>query len=114
MLASQWNRLTFTNDLTSYAIFFCGFDPFGRGRRLYWFENTCRGDGFPLEDGAHTLFLAASEPRSRAEHNLLDELLDYVADGTVSGDLSQWIEQAVASIPDNEKWRLEYVSCRQG
>jgi predicted transposase/invertase (TIGR01784 family) len=94
----------------AYAVFLCAFDPFGRGRRVYWFENTCRGDAdLTLDDGANTLFLAATAPRRGSAGNRLDELLDYVADGTVAGELSQRLDRAVASVRGNEKWRLEYM-----
>lgn len=36
----------------SYVIFICSFDLFGKGRRIYHFENLCREDpSVRLEDG---------------------------------------------------------------
>ena len=94
----------------AYVIFVCGFDPFKRGRRVYWFENACREDAqLVLGDGAHTVFLAANMPRRSGDGGRLDEFLDYVAHGTVSGELSERLEEAVARVLDNEKWRLEFM-----
>ena len=94
----------------AYVIFICGFDLFGRGRRVYSFENRCVGDeGLALGDGAHILFLSASSPTQPGEGPRLNELLDYVASGEVTGELSSKLDAAVERVLDNRSWRLEYM-----
>ncbi len=94
----------------SYVVFICDFDPFGDGQRVYWFENTCRGNSARLlGDGAKTVFLAATAPREGDAPDRLNELLDYVASGSISGELSGRLDAEVARVLDNEKWRLEYM-----
>lgn len=94
----------------SYVVFICDFDPFGDGQRVYWFENTCRGNSARLlGDGAKTVFLAATAPREGDAPDRLNELLDYVASGSISGELSGRLDAEVARVLDNKKWRLEYV-----
>ena len=41
----------------SYVIFLCCFDPFGRGRSRYTFEERCIEDGYGLGDGTSKVFL---------------------------------------------------------
>lgn len=94
----------------SYAVFICDFDPFGDGQRVYWFENTCRGNSARLlGDGAKTVFLAATAPREGDAPDRLNELLDYVASGSISGELLGRLDAEVARVLDNKKWRLEYM-----
>lgn len=94
----------------TYVIFICDFDPFKDGRRVYLFENTCQGDpARKLGDGARTVFLAATAPRESGAPDCLNELLDYVASGAVSGGLSERLDAEVARVLDNKKWRLEYM-----
>lgn len=94
----------------SYVIFVCGFDPFARGRRVYWFENRDIDDAsLSLGDGTHTIFLAATAPRQPEKGERVNELLDYVSTGTVSGELSESLERAVVRVRENSDWRLEYM-----
>lgn len=93
----------------AYVIFVCGFDPFGLGRRVYSFQNMCRDvPGLELGDGAHVLFLS-STAHERAGSAGVDELLDYIAAGTVSGELSSRLDAAVDRVLDDRKLRLEYM-----
>jgi len=94
----------------AYVIFICGFDPFGLGWRVYSFENSCHGaEQLKLGDGAKTVFLAASAPRDAQNDARLNELLDYVSSGEVTGELSAKLATAVANVLDNRKWRLEFM-----
>ncbi len=94
----------------SYVIFICSFDPFDLGRRVYCFENRCQGaEHLTLGDGTRTLFLSATAPKQEQGSNRLDEFLDYVARGEVSGELSARLAAEVASVLDNQKWRLEFM-----
>ena len=43
----------------TYVIFICDFDPFGRQRYIYTFENCCMEDGqIMLNEGCKTIFLS--------------------------------------------------------
>lgn len=94
----------------AYVIFICGFDLFGKGHRVYSFENRCLDDGsLALNDGTHTIFLAASSPEEPSKGKRVNELLDYVAKGKVSGELSSKLNDAVSRVRNNDKWRLEFM-----
>ena len=94
----------------SYVIFICGFDLFGLNRRVYYFENRCQdAEHLTLGDGTKTIFLSATAPKQGPGSDRLDEFLDFVATGEVSGELSARLAAEVASVLDNQKWRLEFV-----
>ena len=96
----------------AYVIFVCGFDLFGQGRGIYWFENRCRGDGsLAMGDGAHVIFLSAVPTRARGmDDRRIDEFLDYVSERKVTGALSTRLDAAVERVLDNRTWRLEYMN----
>jgi predicted transposase/invertase (TIGR01784 family) len=95
---------------SAIVIFICTFDPFGCNSRVYWFESTCRKpDGLLLGDGIQTIFLCSSATEG-GDGGLIDELLDYVDAGTVTGELSGRLDAEVASVLDSKKWRLEYMN----
>lgn len=94
----------------SYVIFICDFDLFGQGRRVYTFEYRERDDGnLQLRDGTHTIFLAATSPTEPGEGPRVNEFLDFVSQGTVSGELSARLQEAVSRVLDNRNWRFEYM-----
>lgn len=94
----------------SYVIFICGFDLFGLGRRVYSFQSQCVDDpDLSLHDGLHTIFLAASSPAEPDEGRQINELLDYVSTGKVTGTLSSKLDHAVSQVMENKEWRLEFM-----
>lgn len=94
----------------SYVIFICGFDLFGQGRRVYSFTNREDADcSLQLGDGTHTIFLAATSPTEPGKGAQVNELLDYVSQGKVSGALSGRLQEAVAHVLENHDWRIEYM-----
>lgn len=94
----------------AYVIFVCDFDLFGKGRRVYSFQNRCDEDGaLALGDGARTVFLSAASPTDKAAGDRVNEFLDYVASGNVRGELSSHLDKAVEHVLDNTEWRLEYM-----
>lgn len=95
----------------AFAIFICTFDPFGQGERVYSFEDRCGGrPELTLDDGARTVFLAASAPTDPRLPDELNALLDYVADGRMSGMLSAQLDERVQSIIHSNRWRREYMN----
>jgi len=73
-------------------IFICPFDPFGKDRFIYTFENLCREDtSLLLRDGAQKIFLNTKGTAGDIS-DALKAFLGYV-DGVLSGDaLVQEIE----------------------
>ena len=111
MAIDQLDRGGTYKDLTdSYVIFICAFDPLKRNRRVYSFRNVCLQESdLDADDGARTVFLAATSPREGGDGDRLDELLDYVASGEVGGGLSARLDAEVARVLGNQTWRREYM-----
>ena len=94
----------------AYSIFFCLFDPFGLGRRVYSFENRCGQEpGLALGDGARTVFLAATSPRDASQPEALNSLLDYIVLGKADGDLPERVDERVREVIGSTEWRREYM-----
>lgn len=94
----------------AFAIFFCLFDPFGLGSRVYSFENRCRErEGLALGDGATTLFLAVPSPTDESQSDCLNSLLDYIASGTAEGELPRRVDERVKHVIGSTEWRREYM-----
>ena len=94
----------------AYSIFFCLFDPFGLGRRVYSFENRCEQEpGLALGDGARTVFLAATSPRDASQPEALNSLLDYIVLGKAEGGLPERVDERVREVIGSTEWRREYM-----
>lgn len=94
----------------AYVIFLCNFDPFGKGRRVYSFENRCAEEqDLVLGDGAQTMLLSASAPTDPRHSERLNDLLDYVSAGKTAGELSARINRRVQEVIHSAEWRREYM-----
>lgn len=63
----------------SYVIFICDFDPFGRGKYCYTFENLCKEiKDFPLDDGVWSIFLNTKGRNVEEVSSELVKFLKYV------------------------------------
>lgn len=93
-----------------FIIFICPFDPFGKGRHIYTFENICKEDkALSLKDGTTKIFLNAKG----TEHDVSQELqafLDYVAGKESEDTFIQKLKQAVEEAKKNRSWRLEFMT----
>lgn len=62
----------------SYVIFICLFDPFGRGRYRYTFEEHCLEEEFPLGDETRKIFLSTEGKNPEEVPVSLVRFLKYV------------------------------------
>lgn len=71
-----------------YVIFICDFDPFGKERYCYTFENHCREEaGLHLPDGSHSVFLSTYGKNAEEVPQELVKFLEFVkADLSESGE----------------------------
>jgi predicted transposase/invertase (TIGR01784 family) len=94
----------------AYSIFFCLFDPFGLGRRVYSFENRCREvEGLSMGDGATTVFLAATCPSQPDQPERLNSLLDYIEGKAAVDELQRRVDGRVRQVIGSAEWRREYM-----
>ena len=99
------------NDLPdAYVIFICTFDPFGKGRHIYSFENYCTEDkDIALGDGAYTVFLNTKGIEEDVSPEL-KRFLDFVGKNEVSEDsFIERLDEKVKEAKANTEWRREYM-----
>ena len=93
------------NDLKpSYVVFICSFDPFGKGRYQYTFEERCLEEDFPLGDETRKIFLNSKGKNAHETPPLLVHFLKYIENST-----DQYVEtvqeEAIEKIVELKKSR---------
>ena len=93
----------------SFVIFICTYDPFGKGRWIYTFENLCREDpDISLGDGATKIILNTKGSVGEISDEL-KALLCYM-DGLVpASDYTKALDNAVMDVRADNEWRREYM-----
>ena len=87
---------------SSYVIFVCDFDPFGREKYCYTFENRCLEDlELGLEDGSRSIFLSTKGKNGNEIPKELRAFLEFVGKDTSSNDMKiedSYVKQLQKSI----------------
>ena len=93
----------------SFVIFICTYDPFGKGRWVYTFENRCREDqDIALGDEAAKIVLNTKGHVGEISKEL-KSLLHYMDSLVPEDDYTRELDSTVAEVRRDEKWRLEYM-----
>ena len=93
----------------SFVIFICTYDPFGKGRWVYTFENLCREDtSIALGDEATKVILNTRGTVGEISPDL-KELLHYMGGQAPDSEYTQELDQAVRDVRTDSKWRQEYM-----
>ena len=94
----------------AYVIFICTFDPFGKGRHMYSFQNYCTEDkSIALGDGAYTVYLN-TKGRLNDVSPELKRFLDFVGKNKVSEDsFIKTLDEKVREAKENTEWRSEFM-----
>ena len=99
---------SYKNLNNSIIIFVCLFDPIGKGRAVYTFENTCTEDKtIFLQDGIKKVILN-SKAFQETDDKELQGFLRYVKTGIVTTEYTGRIEQMIQTVKRNEQLRKEY------
>ena len=94
----------------SYVIFICTFDPFGEGRHIYTFCNTCQENtALTLDDDAVKIVLSTKGTMDDVSPEM-KRILDYIDGKGASDKFTEELEEAVRSARQNERWRLDYMT----
>ena len=94
----------------SYVIFICTFDPFGEGRHIYTFCNTCQENtALTLDDDAVKIILSTKGTIDDVSPEM-KRILDYIDGKGASDKFTEELEEAVRSARQNERWRLDYMT----
>ena len=93
----------------SFVIFICTYDPFGKGRYVYTFENRCKEDlSISLGDEATKIILNTKGSVGEISDELKDLL--HFMDGMEPGsEYTKDLEKAVDEVKADERWRREYM-----
>ena len=92
-----------------FVIFICTYDPFGKDRCVYTFENRCREDlSIALGDEATKIILNTKGSVGEISDELR-ELLRYMDGFAPDTAYTKELDQAVVEVRTDEKWRREYM-----
>ena len=93
----------------SFVIFICNYDPFGKERYIYTFENRCiEEDG--LTFGDETLKVIVNTKGTVGEISEgLKEVLVYLDKGMATGEYTRQLDEAVRLVKASEERRHEYM-----
>jgi len=94
----------------TFVIFICNYDPFGRKRYIYTFENVCREEPDLLFGDETVKVIVNTRGETGEISEELREVIRYLNDGTVSGQYSQDLAAAVSAVKTSEERRLEYMT----
>lgn len=93
----------------SFVIFICTYDPFGKGRRVYTFENRCIEDtSIALGDEAKKIILNVKGTVGEVNEEL-GNVLSYMDGSAPNSEYTRALDKAVEEIRSDEKWRREYM-----
>ena len=93
----------------SFVIFICTYDPFGKGRRVYTFENRCIEDtSIALGDEAKKIILNAKGTVGEVNEER-GNVLSYMDGSAPNSEYTRALDKAVEEIRSDEKWRREYM-----
>ena len=93
----------------SFVIFICSYDPFGKGRYIYTFENRCMEEE-DLLFGDETRKVVVNTKGNVGEISReLKEVLVYLDEGRATGSYTQQLDDAVRTIKSSEERRHEYM-----
>lgn len=110
----------FDNLNPTYIVVICGFDPFGKGKYRYTFENFCKEDTtLKLGDECTKIFLSTKgENNDNVDKSLVD-FLHYVensSDENVPEDCDErlkYLHQKIKGIKANEQMEVTYMKMEE-
>lgn len=94
----------------SVIIFVCTFDPFGKGRHIYPFENLCKKDpSLALGDGTEKIFINTVGTMDDIDEEF-QHLMDFFNGLEPKGSFANALQTEVSKVKENLEWRREYMT----
>lgn len=100
----------------TYVIFICNYDPFGKKKYMYWFENCCISDGKHFfEDGSHTVCLSTCGENDEEVPEELVKFLKYVgtdlnnSTNDFGDDFVARLQEAVRYVKESREMEERYM-----
>ena len=99
----------YTRIRKSYVIFICNYDPFGKDRYIYTFQNRCDEDNTILFGDDEVKVVVNTKGTKGEVSPELKEAIIYLDRGEVTGPYSKELDDAVRELKSNEERREEYM-----
>lgn len=94
----------------TFVIFICTFDPFGTGKSVYTFHETCEEDpSIPMGDETTKIFLNSQGGREGLDPDVA-AFLDYVNGKVAKGKFTKDIAAEVQRVREHKETRVEYMT----
>ena len=101
--------VNYMNLKKSFVIFICNYDPFGKGRSIYTFENRCIEE-VGLSFGDETLKVIINTKGHVEDSDAdLKEIFIYLEEGKATGAYTRQLDEAVRLVKSSEERRHEYM-----
>lgn len=92
-----------------FIIFICTFDPFGRKRSVYTFQNACREEALDMGDDTTNIFLCTNGSAAGVDPDIM-AFLRYVDGKAAEGEFTRDFAAAVDKIKEHAEVRREYMT----
>ena len=93
----------------SYIIFICNYDPYGRSRYIYRFENRCIDEPELVMGDETVKIIVNTRGTEGAVSEGMKEIIRYLGDGSIGGAYTQELEEAIRRVKASEERRHEYM-----
>ena len=94
----------------TYIIFFCLFDFFEAGQRIYTFKKRCLENlDIELNDEATLVFLNTKGTKGRVSSDI-QSLFDYINNNIITSDFTKEVDNTIVNIKNDKKVREAYMT----
>jgi len=94
----------------SFVIFICNYDPFGKGRCFYRFENICVDDpSLKLDDDSVKIMINPYGNDIDQYGEGFTALMDFLKNGQISDTYTESLKDEITEVKVSEEWRRRYM-----
>ena len=94
----------------SFVIFICNYDPFGKGRCFYRFENICVDDpSLKLDDDSVKIMINPYGNDIDQYGEGFTALMDFLKNGQISDTYTESLKEEITEVKVSEEWRRRYM-----
>ena len=91
-------------------IFICNYDPFGKGRCFYRFENVCVDDpSLKPEDDSVKIMINPYGNDTKQFGKGFAALMDFLKKGQISDTYTESLKDEITEVKVSEEWRRRYM-----
>lgn len=95
----------------SFIIFICNYDPFGKGRCMYRFENICVDDTMlKLDDDSVKIII---NPFGKSDDRMgkgFKSFMEFLKSGKPNDSYTESLAKEMDYVKSSEEWRREYMT----